>query len=574
MDNNTRPHMNAQTNAEMAAVPRARRAPAPGAQGRRTGIAVLTGLALMAMGQVSPVIAQISQTPQTPSLPAAGSAVSPVAPSTGLTPPMAPAGSTEQPKRLWFIQPRVSVTETFTDNVNPVSGIKLADQITEVSPGIRLEGDTARLKAYADYQVTGYAYARGSYGNRSQNALNSFGTLEALEKRLYLDFSGVISQQSLSAFAPQVASNATPNANRAETSTYRLSPYLRGRLGSEADYEVRYSSTWTDTKSSLASSLVLQDWSAKVKNSIAKSRFGWTIDASTQRSAYSNGSKSESDRLRALASYQITPEIKLSVSAGQESNDYIALKRQSKMTSGYGLDWTPTERTLVSAFSERRMFGDGYNYAISHRTPLMAFKFTDSRDVSFQSNQATAVGRGTVYDLLFTQLASAFPDPVARAQQVTQLLAQTGISPSTQVTSSFLTSRVTVLKRQDFSTVLNGVRNTVTVSFNRSVQDIVGTAAGTGDFAQSTSIAQRGITGNWAYRLTPLASLTATGLLQESSGSGASTLSSRQKSLNLTYTTRVAAQVNFSLGVRTSAYASNTISYRENAMFGTLVAKF
>ena len=563
MNNNTRPHMmNTQTKA----------APAAGVRRWSAGVVALSGFALMAMGQVSPVMAQISQTPQTQSPPATDSAVPPSLPAAGLTTQLAPIESTGQPKRLWFIQPRVSVTETFTDNINPASGIKLADQITEVSPGIRLEGDTARLKAYADYQVTAYAYARGSYGNRSQNALNAFGTLEALEKRLYLDFSGVISQRSLSAFAPQVASNATPNANRTETSTYRLSPYLRGRLGSEADYELRYASTWTDTKSSLASSLVLQDWSAKVKNSIAKSRFGWTIDASAQRSAYSNGSKSESDRLRVLVSYQITPEIKLSASAGQESNDYMALQRQSKMTSGYGVDWTPTERTLVSVFAERRMFGDGYNYAISHRTPLMAFKFTDSRDVSFQSNQATAVGRGTVYDLLFTQLASAFPDPVLRAQVVTQRLSQTGISPATEVT--FLTSRVTVLKRQDFSTVLNGVRNTVTVSFNRSVQDIVGTSAGTGDFAQSTSIAQRGLTGNWAYRLTPLASLTATGLLQESSGSGAATLSSRQKSLNLTYTTRVAAQVNLSLGVRTSAYASNTISYRENAMFGTLAAKF
>ena len=244
------------------------------------------------------------------------------------------------------------------------------------------------------------------------------------------------------------------------------------------------------------------------------------------------------------------------------------------MTSGYGVDWRPTERTLISTFSERRAFGNGYNYAVSHRTPLMAFKFTDSRDVSFQSNQATTVGRGTIYDLLFTQFASAVPDPVVRAQQVTQLLAQTGISPTTQLTSSFLTSRVTALKRQELSTVLNGVRNTVTVSYSRSVQDILGAAAGTGDFALSSSITQKGLTGNWAYRLTPLSSLTATALLQESSGSGSATLASRQKSLNLSYTTRVAAQVNFSLGVRTSEFASNTISYRENAAFATLTAKF
>ena len=515
-----------------------------------------------------------AQVPPGQALPSVPSAAAPApVTSPGASSPPAQAESL-QPKRLWFIQPRISVSETFTDNINPASGIKLADQITEVTPGIRVEGDTARLKAYADYQMTGYAYARGTYGNRSQNALNSFGTFEALEKRLYLDFSGTISQQSISAFSPLVTSNATPNANRTETSTYRLSPYLRGRFGSETDYELRYGSTWTDTKSALVSNLVMQDWSVKVKNTIAKARFGWSVDISQQNTAYSNGSKTQSERLRGLVSYQIGPELKFSLSAGQESNDYLALTRTSKVTSGYGVDWRPTERTLISTFSERRAFGNGYNYAVSHRTPLMAFKFTDSRDVSFQSNQATTVGRGTIYDLLFTQFASAFPDPVVRAQQVTQLLAQTGISPTTQLTSSFLTSRVTALKRQELSTVLNGVRNTVTVSYSRSVQDILGAAAGTGDFALSSSITQKGLTGNWAYRLTPLSSLTATALLLESSGSGSATLASRQKSLNLSYTTRVAAQVNFSLGVRTSEFASNTISYRENAAFATLTAKF
>lgn len=515
-----------------------------------------------------------AQVPPGQALPSVPSAAAPApVTSPGASSPPAQAESL-QPKRLWFIQPRISVSETFTDNINPASGIKLADQITEVTPGIRVEGDTARLKAYADYQMTGYAYARGTYGNRSQNALNSFGTFEALEKRLYLDFSGTISQQSISAFVPLVASNATPNANRTETSNYRLSPYLRGRFGSEADYELRFGTTWLDTKSALVSNLVMQDWSAKIRNTIAQARFGWAVDASGQNTAYSNGSKTQSERLRGLVSYQIMPALKFSLSAGQESNDYLALTRTSKVTSGYGVDWRPTERTLISTFSERRAFGNGYNYAVSHRTPLMAFKFTDSRDVSFQSNQATTVGRGTIYDLLFTQFASAFPDPVVRAQQVTQLLAQTGISPTTQLTSSFLTSRVTALKRQELSTVLNGVRNTVTVSYSRSVQDILGAAAGTGDFALSSSITQKGLTGNWAYRLTPLSSLTATALLLESSGSGSATLASRQKSLNLSYTTRVAAQVNFSLGVRTSEFASNTISYRENAAFATLTAKF
>ena len=482
-----------------------------------------------------------------------------------------------EPKPNWQIQPRITVGETFTDNVNPASGIKQADQITELSPGIRLEGNTARLKAYADYQATAYYYVRGSYSGSTKNALNSFGTFEAIEKLFYLDFSGVISQQSISAFGPQVASNAILDANRTETSSYRISPYLRGKLGNVADYELRYGGTWTSSKSALVSSTTLRDWSAKVKNSVTKSRFGWSVDASEQSTAYGNGNKSSSDRLRVLLSYQFFPDIKLSASVGQESNDYRTTNRETQATSGYGVDWTPTERTLASAFFEKRFFGEARNYSFSHRTPLMAFKYSDTSEVSFVPNQFSTVGLGTTYDLLYTQLASAIPDPILRAQQVSNVLAQTGLSPNTQVTSSFLSSRVSVQKRQEFTMVLNGARNTVSGSLVRSVQNVQSIAAaatGAGDFSTSSTIAQKGVSGSWAYRLTPLASLTTTVSQQESTGTGAATLSSRQKAMNLTYTTRVAAQTNLSLGVRSSAFSSNTSAYRENAVLATLVARF
>jgi uncharacterized protein (PEP-CTERM system associated) len=478
------------------------------------------------------------------------------------------------PRRTWFVQPRISIGETFTDNVNPGSGFKQADQITEVTPGIRAQADTARLKAYADYQLTGYYYARGSYGSRTQNALNAFGTFEALEKRFYLDFSGNISQQSISAFGPQVASNAILDTNRTEVSTYRLSPYLRGRIGSEADYELRYANTWNSSRSSLVSRYTMGEWSAKIKNSIAKAKLGWSLDLNRQDIDYSAGSKSTSERLRGLVSYQFWPDIKASVSAGQESNDYLTTGRQTQATSGYGLDWTPTERTLVSAFREKRFFGQGHNYLISHRTPLMALRYVDSKEVSFLPNQMTTVGRGTVYDLLYTQLESAVPDPILRAQQVSNLLAATGISPSSQVTSGLMTSRVTVSTRQDFSIVFNGLRNTVTASATRNVQNILGAALGTGDFSQTSSIVQKGLSVTWAHRLTPLASLTTTASVQETRSSGGTVGGTRTKSLGINYSTPIGAHTSLSAGIRGSEFTSSAQSYRENAVLASIYARF
>jgi uncharacterized protein (PEP-CTERM system associated) len=489
-------------------------------------------------------------------------------------PGQAAGEDTTPARRGFYVQPRLGVTETFTDNVNPASGSRRADQITELTPGIRVQADTARLKGYADYQVTGYYYARGSYGSRSQNALNAFGTLEALEKRLYVDFSGNISQQAISAFGPQVASGAIVNSNRTEMSTFRVSPYLRGRLGSQADYELRYSSSWTDTKGTLTSRYLMQEWSGRVQNTLAKARLGWSLEASHQDINYNTGTRSNADRLRGLVSYQIIPEVKASVSAGQESNDYLSTSRENKTTTGYGLDWTPTERTLVSAFRERRFFGQGHTYTVSHRMPLVALRYTDTRDVSFLPNQMTSVGRGTVYDLYYAQLASAIPDPVERARQVDALLAATGIAPNTPVTTGLLTSRVTVSERQEFSMVFNGQRNTGTLSVSRSVQSILGAALGSGDFAQTSSITQKGLTGTWAHRLTPRASLTTTLSLLESTAADASLGSARTKTLMVNYSTPLSARTTFSLGARANQFNSQTVSYRENALYGSLLARF
>jgi uncharacterized protein (PEP-CTERM system associated) len=489
-------------------------------------------------------------------------------------PPAVNAGPPEPgaaPQRTWYLQPRITVGETFTDNVNPGAGSKQADQITEITPGIKLQADTARLKAYADLQASDYYYAQGSYGSRTQIGLNSFGTFEALEKRLFLDFTGTITQASISAFGPQVASNAIIDANRTQISNYRLSPYYRGRLGTDADFEVRYGKSWVFTDTGLASNSVSQDWSAKVKNSIAKTRFGWTLEAGQQTVTYAGSPSSVSAHARVLLSYQIAPDFKLSASGGEESNNYITGSRVSEGTNGYGIDWTPTERTLVSLFNEKRFFGEGHVYTVSHRTPLMAFKFTDTRDVMVLPGQLGTVGLGSIYDLYYAQLASAIPDPTLRAQAVNALLAQTGISPNAQATSGFLTSQVSVQERQNLSTVYNGLRNTATITITRTVQSALGSAVGGGDYSVATSVTQKGVSASWSLRMTPLASLTTIVSQQQSSGGG---LSSLQKTLNVSFTTRLGAHTNISLGARTGTFSSAALSYSENAVLGTLTSKF
>ncbi len=66
---------------------------------------------------------------------------------------------------------------------------------------------------------------------------------------------------------------------------------------------------------------------------------------------YTLGRKTESDHLRGRLTYRVDPQLRLSASLGRESNDYLSLSKQTWNTSGYGADWSPTERTQAVGIS-------------------------------------------------------------------------------------------------------------------------------------------------------------------------------------------------------------------------------
>jgi len=301
------------------------------------------------------------------------------------------------------IKPRISLTETWSDNIAISGGQngKESGLITQLSPGIRVDARTARLKAYFDYSLTGQFYSSSSVNSRTQNSLNTFGTFEAISNWLFLDFSGLIAQQAISAFGAQSPSGANINSNSTETSTYRLSPYIRGQIAGLVDYSLRYNWSTTQANTSTTSNVEISDWSGQLRGSTPFQSLNWSINATQQTSSHSLGRTSEAERLYAMATYTIVPQFRISVSGGNESNNYASQNMVSQPTHGFGFDWTPTERTQISAFKERRFFGNGHNYSLSHRFPLSSIRYTDTKNVSVLPNQFSTIGLGTIFDLFY-----------------------------------------------------------------------------------------------------------------------------------------------------------------------------
>ena len=104
-----------------------------------------------------------------------------------------------QPPRAINIKPRIRLTETWSDNVAISGGQngKESGFITELAPGVRVDAKTARLKVYFDYSLVGQFYSTSSVKS-TQNALNSFGTLEAvLTGCFWISAASLLNRQSL-----------------------------------------------------------------------------------------------------------------------------------------------------------------------------------------------------------------------------------------------------------------------------------------------------------------------------------------------------------------------------------------
>ena len=484
------------------------------------------------------------------------------------------------PVRAWNIVPRVRLTETFTDNVNLTATDKQSDFITAVAPGILINTNTARLSMVFDYALVGYMYARNSDYSNFQNYLNTFGTLEAIDNWLFLDFSGYVAQQIISPFGTQSASNANNNDNRTQTQTYRLSPYIRGQLGGDvAEYTLRYNTITSRSGNNSISNVDISQWIGQVRGDTPFQNLNWTIDGSQQTTDYSLGRDYDDERLRGILTYRLFPQLRVSGSGGQESNNYITVDKENYTTYGYGFDWRPTDRTVVAAFKEKRFFGYGHNFNLSHQFPLSSIQYTDVEDVAFIPNGYATTGQGALYDQYFALFANQIPDPVARATYVNNLLNQSGTAANatdTQAINGYLTNRPQLRRTQQLSLVLFGSRNSITFRGRRVSDEALWLAGGGAQNPTSANskVVQTGYSANLSHRMTPLTSLNLLGLYQTNDAPSSPSLNNTLTMFQVGIATQLGMKTFGTLNARRSIYSSDSNPYNENALIASLIFSF
>ncbi|MBC7454795.1 MAG: TIGR03016 family PEP-CTERM system-associated outer membrane protein [Massilia sp.] len=493
----------------------------------------------------------------------------------------------------WKVTPRVDLRETYTDNVRlETNDAARGAFVTDLTPSLSIASDHPRLKLNATFGASLYAYSNdpleGSGPNngtsntsRSQRNLTGSARAKLIEEVLFFDANASIGQQNISAFGPQVGNNSNGylGANRAQVSTYRISPYLAHRFGNDASAELRY------TRDSLKSGNVgLGDStgnsvSMSLASGAAFRTLGWGIQLSRQDVEDSLARASRSETASATLRWRVQESLSVNANGGYDKYDYAALGGTTAGKSySLGATWTPSARTSVQVSAGRRYFGASYSLVASHRSRYAVWSANYSDAVTTTRAQfllPATINTAAMLDRLFI---ANFPNPVERAQAVDAYIRATGLPASLADNINYFTNRFVLQKQVQLAAAFNSAKTTTVFSLSAtkrqalSTQQTDSTLLGASQSSLNDNTRQAAASAVLNYRISARSGATVQ-LTKSRTDSLSTGLSNQQNLVSLAVTRQLQRKLKGALELRRAqgnALSQGGRTYRENAVSASL----
>ncbi len=481
----------------------------------------------------------------------------------------------------WTVNLAGTAGATLTNNVFLAPpGQEKSDLVLTLTPSIEFNRSGDRAQVDVLYRPTLYGYLSNGNEDRIDNYLNAFASLEAVQDFFFVEGRAWMDQTFFSPFLPGTGSDTGVTNNRLQTTSLALSPYIRGKLGGNYEYLVRSDNYWVQTNQSALSSL-FDSFNRVWLQSPVERRLGWSAEYNYRYSQYESQPSFYSQQARLIGYVRPQLDLELSARVGYETNDY-SFSKYSGPIYGAGLRWTPSPRTSLSGFAEKRFFGTGYQAAFSHRTRMTVWLLDASRTTQTYANQALALPPGDTRQLVETAFQARILDPALREQAVNEFLARSGLPATLFGPVAYYTNQIFVGSNISASAGLFGVRDALTLNFFWHKNDPV---AATGTpvpdvIALGNRYTDRGVALSASHNFSALLGLTAT-LSRTYTTSNApvgaiGTLESTQNAFRVVATQQLSAATQVLGGFRWIRFDSNLPGnqYNEQALFAAITHRF
>lgn len=291
----------------------------------------------------------------------------------------------------WTITPRISVSETFSDNANLDSNDEdpNSDFLTQVSPGISINGQGGRASLNLNYNLNQTFSHLGAQDTETNNNLAATGQVEIWKRVAFIDASAVITQAVTSTDGATSSSVAGQNVNRTETRTATISPYFLHHFGTWVETESRFTLSGVTTDDGVVEDAITQSEQIRINSGRRFQTFTWSLDTINSKTQNSGDEPSERQRRADFnGTYILGSKLSLLGGVGWEDIEDTDLDSQpSGLTWSAGFAVRPSPRTSARLTYGKRDGTTSFDFEGSHqlssRTSITA-TYSESIETSQQ----------------------------------------------------------------------------------------------------------------------------------------------------------------------------------------------
>lgn len=284
----------------------------------------------------------------------------------------------------WQMTPRLTLSETFTDNIE-LEPDGDADLVTEISPGVNLSKQGGRSRVEFDYELQGLLFADTSSSNDINHKLFGAGQFELKPDWFYLDTLATYTQRNTNQSGRLSLDTVTGAGDLDDVGTLRISPYLVHDFGGQVEVLARYTRDEIRYESGGAS-----DSSADGADiNLASGRFWrvvtWSLNHNRNRISRSSAPNASFESTQADVAYRLTDSFRLLARAGNEDNEFPSSRQveNGSYVAGGAL-WRPSRYIGMEA-----LYGDEYKTATLRLNPT---RRTDVEITYYDRDVGTLLG--------------------------------------------------------------------------------------------------------------------------------------------------------------------------------------
>jgi uncharacterized protein (PEP-CTERM system associated) len=260
------------------------------------------------------------------------------------------------------IGPSIGISQLFTDNAAGTAPAQ-PEFVTQITPGLSINGETARAKVDFNYLPTFNHFENGDSKDRVDQNLNANGMITPITDKLVVDFQAYANEANASGNASNQQGILVPTDNRILYYIGNIAPHYHQQYGDLATLDVTYSldSTNTSVEGAKLPGLGINSTNSLGRNALvsigsadAFGRLGLRADFSHSDNSGSGANTESTTGVDTVGlSYHFNRVFSLSMNGGYQSIDYPAngstpAYKSNGVTWSVGLTITPNALSTVS----------------------------------------------------------------------------------------------------------------------------------------------------------------------------------------------------------------------------------